>query len=95
MALILASTSPYRLLLLERLGLQFTVQASAVAEIAYPGESPQTLVQRLAAAKVHAIAQKNPSAVVIGADQLASIIILTFTENLTKRFTKVGFISSP
>lgn len=73
MALILASTSPYRLLLLERLGLPFTVQASEVAEIAHPGESPHTLVQRLAAAKAHAIAQKNPSAVVIGADQLASL----------------------
>ena len=72
-ALMLASTSPYRCQLLERLGLHFTVQASAVVEIAHPGELPHTLVQRLAAAKAHAVAANNPSAVVIGADQLASI----------------------
>jgi septum formation protein len=73
MTLILASTSTYRRLLLQRLGLEFTVQAPAVDESAQPGESAHTLVQRLAVEKACAVALNNPSAVVIGADQLACL----------------------
>jgi septum formation protein len=70
--LILASTSPYRRELLERLGVPFTVEASEVDEAHLPGEPPTERALRLAAAKAEVVAVRNPSAVVIGSDQVAA-----------------------
>lgn len=72
-ALILASTSPYRRSLLERLGLAFTCVAPHVDETALPGETPQALAGRLALAKAQAVAALHPQAVVIGSDQVAEL----------------------
>ncbi len=69
--LILASTSPYRKQLLERLRLPFTVQAPGVDETALPGETPAELALRLARAKALAVAAGAPGAIVIGSDQVA------------------------
>ena len=69
--LILASTSPYRQKLLQRLQISFRVEASAVDETPLPGEAPEALVCRLAEAKAQAVARRNPQAAVIGADQMA------------------------
>ncbi len=69
--LILASTSPYRKLLLERLELAFDVIAPDVRETAEPGEAPHALAARLAAEKAGAV--HAPDAIVIGSDQVASI----------------------
>ncbi|MBY0437345.1 MAG: Maf family nucleotide pyrophosphatase [Burkholderiales bacterium] len=71
--LILASTSPYRRALLERLGLDFEVVAPHVDEAPAPGESPHALCVRLARAKALAVARSVPAAVVIGSDQVAEI----------------------
>jgi septum formation protein len=71
--LILASTSPHRRALLERLGLAFTVEAPGVDETARPDEPPQVLVLRLAEAKAAAVAQRHPEALIIGSDQVACI----------------------
>ena len=71
--LILASTSPFRRALLERLGLPFSVASPAVDEGRRPGEPPQALVRRLAEAKAAAVAERHPGAVVIGSDQVACI----------------------
>ena len=71
--LILASTSRYRRLLLERLRLPFTLQASDVDESALPGEAPQDIACRLALAKAQSIAALHPQAVVIGSDQVADL----------------------
>ena len=71
--LILASTSPYRRELLQRLRLPFEVQAPHVDETALPGESPALLAQRLALAKAHAVAALRPEAIVIGSDQVADL----------------------
>ena len=68
---ILASTSPYRRDLLARLGIPFTVAASAVEETTLPDETPAQLVQRLALAKAGAVFTQHPQAIVIGADQMA------------------------
>ena len=68
---ILASTSPYRRDLLARLGIPFTVAASAVEETPLPDETPAQLVQRLAQAKAGAVFAQQPQAIVIGADQMA------------------------
>lgn len=69
--LILASTSPYRRQLLERLGLPFTVQAAGVDEAAHTDETPTALCQRLADEKAVAVARQHPQAWVIGSDQVA------------------------
>ncbi|MBF0470557.1 MAG: septum formation inhibitor Maf [Gammaproteobacteria bacterium] len=69
--IILASTSPFRKMLLEKLGLPFTTIAPEVDERAAPSESPADLVQRLALAKAEAVAHHHPKALVIGSDQVA------------------------
>lgn len=69
--LILASTSPYRKLLLERLELPFDVIAPDVEETAEPGETPQELAARLATEKAGSVTV--PDAIVIGSDQVASV----------------------
>ena len=69
--LILASTSKYRKLLLQRLGLPFDCEAPDTDESPFLNESPQALVSRLAALKAKSVADRHPQAVVIGSDQLA------------------------
>lgn len=70
-ALVLASASPYRRALLERLGLPFRQQAAEIDESPRPGESPAELVMRLARSKATAIARGQRDLVVIGSDQVA------------------------
>jgi septum formation protein len=69
--LVLASTSPFRKLLLERLGLPFETASPDVDETALPNETPEALVARLAEAKARAIATQYPDALIIGSDQVA------------------------
>jgi len=70
--LILASTSPYRRELLERLGLPFAVEAPDVDEAHLAGEPPTERALRLAAAMAEAVALRHPGSVVIGSDQVAA-----------------------
>ncbi|MEJ7808323.1 MAG: Maf family protein, partial [Telluria sp.] len=69
--LILASTSPYRRDLLQRLRLPFEVMRPDVDEGALPDETPVALVTRLAWAKARTISLREPDAWVIGSDQVA------------------------
>ncbi|HQX90887.1 MAG TPA: nucleoside triphosphate pyrophosphatase [Thermomonas sp.] len=71
--LILASTSVYRRELLNRLQLPFAVIRPEVDESALPGEAPQALAIRLAAAKARAVAELQIGADcwVLGSDQVA------------------------
>lgn len=73
MKLVLASTSPYRRALLERLGLPFEAIAPEVDETPLSGESPEALVSRLSRAKSTAVADGLDDALVIGSDQLAVV----------------------
>jgi septum formation protein len=67
--LILASASARRAEILRDAGIPFSVVSSAVDETAYPGESAQDLVQRLATAKAELVAARAVGpAVVIAAD---------------------------
>src|SRR5467141_2610457 len=67
--LILASASARRAEILRDAGIPFSVVSSAVDETAYPGESAQDLVQRLATAKAELVAARAVGpAVVIGPD---------------------------
>ena len=63
--LILASTSPYRRALLEKLGIPFEVVAPDV------DETP--LASRLALEKARAVASHSPRGLVIGSDQVAML----------------------
>jgi len=69
--LVLASTSAYRRMLLERLGLPFEMAAPQVDETRQPGEKPSAMAQRLARAKALAVAARFPDALIIGSDQAA------------------------
>ena len=71
--LVLASTSRYRRELLTRLALVFEVEPPGVDESPRPGETPAALSMRLAEAKARAVAERRPSAVVIGSDQVAEL----------------------
>lgn len=70
-AIILASSSPYRRELLERLGLPFIAESPDIDESPHSEESPRELVMRLAESKARALAQRYPAALIIGSDQVA------------------------
>jgi len=69
--LVLASTSPFRRTLLERLGLPFETTAPNVDESRLENESPAALVTRLAEAKARGVSAQFPDALIIGSDQVA------------------------
>ena len=71
MKLILASSSPYRRELLERLKIPFEVIAPDVDETPHPGETPSAMVERLSIEKAQKIAGGRPGTLVIGSDQVA------------------------
>ena len=73
MELVLGSSSPYRQAQLETLGYAFKTEAPNIDESAQRGEAPLELVTRLAGEKARLTAQRNPSAIVIGADQVAVV----------------------
>jgi septum formation protein len=69
--LILASTSPYRKMLLQRLGLTFNCAVPDIDETSLPGESALALTGRLAKGKAASVCHLKPDALVIGCDQVA------------------------
>jgi septum formation protein len=69
--IILASTSKYRKLMLERIVPEFETRSPGTDETALPGESPSALVRRLALEKARSVANLCPDALVIGSDQVA------------------------
>ena len=72
MQLVLASTSPYRRELLQRLGIPFSVADPGVVETRLPGEKPEAMAIRLAEAKARSVARGFGEALVIGCDQVAA-----------------------
>lgn len=75
MELILASTSPYRRALLERLGIPFTAIAPVCDEDAVKraGLPPLVVARRLARQKAQSLSGRHPHAVVIGSDQVLDL----------------------
>lgn len=72
-SIVLASSSPYRRDLLDRLGLPFVCKRPDVDETPHPNEAPAALAARLAHTKAEAVAAASgASALVIGSDQVAS-----------------------
>ena len=71
--LLLASTSPYRRELLQRLRLPFECMPPRVDETPLPGEAPAALASRLAGEKAAEVHAREPDAFVIGSDQVADL----------------------
>lgn len=72
--IILASTSPYRRSLLEKLQLAFTYEAPNVEETQLERESARAMSERLAIEKAKSVAINHRRALIIGSDQTAAIV---------------------
>ncbi len=70
--LILASSSPYRRELLQRLHLPFEIMVPDIDESSLKDELPQATAMRLSEAKARKVAQSVEHALIIGSDQVAS-----------------------
>lgn len=81
--LILASTSPARKMLLERLQIPFGLEDPNIDETPYPNEPVEKLVKRLALTKARVVARKHLNALIIGADQVATCRGVIFGKPLT------------
>lgn len=71
--LILASSSPYRRELLERLQLPFSCIVPDVDETPLTGESPEQTALRLCQDKARKVAAQHSTALIIGCDQVATL----------------------
>ena len=70
-ALVLASSSPWRRQLLERLTSSFTCHSPDIDETPHEDEIPEALVARLAYQKAKTTAAYYPGSIIIGSDQIA------------------------
>lgn len=70
-SLVLASGSPYRRQLLDKLGLTYEWRAAKINEQAQEHELPEALALRLARQKASKLASHFPSHLIIGSDQVA------------------------
>lgn len=68
--LVLASTSPFRKQLLEKLHFNFSTANPQVNEDELPNETAVQLVERLSIAKAQAVSKDFPDALIIGSDQV-------------------------
>ena len=69
--LVLASTSPFRREILQKLQVPFECAAPNLDETRLPNESPFDMVQRLSIAKARKVAENFPNSLIIGSDQCA------------------------
>jgi septum formation protein len=72
-SIVLASSSPYRRQLLERLQIPFDTVVPEVDETPQAGETPHQTARRLALLKASAVGVRRPEAIVIGSDQVAEL----------------------
>ncbi len=73
MQVILASQSPRRRELLTLIGIAHEVLPADIDESLLPGEQPAPHAERLARAKAHTIAEREPGAIVIAADTIVVV----------------------
>lgn len=70
-SIILASTSPFRKSILEKLNIRFECAKPETDESPQLNETPQALVERLAIEKATAVAKTHLNHLIIGSDQVA------------------------
>ncbi len=75
--LVLASTSPRRRWLLEKLGREFTIAAPDVDEVAHDGERPDDFAQRMAEEKAAEVAPRHGDAWIVAADTVVALDTVT------------------
>ena len=73
MKLVLASSSPFRKALLEKLHLQFVTDSPDIDETPLVNESIENMVKRLSEGKARALVEKHPESLIIGSDQSAAL----------------------
>ncbi|WP_067521004.1 Maf family protein [Endozoicomonas ascidiicola] len=73
MKILLASSSPYRKHLLQRLNLTFQQQSPDINETPLSHETAQQLATRLSLEKAQALTNKHPNTLIIASDQAASL----------------------
>jgi len=71
--IVLASTSPYRRELMDRLGLAYQAVAPRFTEQLPPGADPAALVVEQAVGKARSVVADHPDALIIGSDQLVAL----------------------
>lgn len=71
--LVLASTSPYKRRLLERLGIPFLVDSPEAVEERHPQETPEQMASRLAQEKALSLRVSHGEAFLLGADQVIAL----------------------
>lgn len=71
--IVLASTSPFRRQLMQKLQIEFEVDSPDIDEQANRDEPPKDLVFRLAQEKANVIAKQHTNSLIIGSDQVAVI----------------------
>ncbi|WP_027856062.1 Maf family protein [Marinobacterium jannaschii] len=69
--IVLASSSPFRRTLLDKLGLPYQCSSPDIDESPLSGEHAEALVKRLAESKAKAVSVQHPDALIIGSDQVA------------------------
>ncbi|WP_415884587.1 Maf family protein [Neptuniibacter sp. QD72_48] len=69
--LILASSSPFRRQILDKLNLEYSCISPDIDESTLENESAEELVARLSASKAQKIAEEAPNSLIIGSDQVA------------------------
>lgn len=73
MKLVLASSSPFRKALLDKLHLDFVTDSPDIDETPLANESIESMVKRLSQAKAEALANSHPDSLIIGSDQSAAL----------------------
>lgn len=73
MKLVLASSSPFRKALLDKLQLNFETDSPDIDETPRENEGIEAMVKRLSEGKARALADKYPNALIIGSDQSATL----------------------
>jgi septum formation protein len=95
--LLLASSSPFRRMLMENAGLTFSCHAAAIDERAIEatldGASPDAVALSLAKAKALDVAAHHPDALVIGSDQTMSLGERVYHKSTSREEAKENLLS--
>ena len=71
--ILLASGSPYRRQLLEKLGLTFSCESPSIDERQHDQEGVREMVERLSLLKAQALVSQHPNTIIIASDQSACL----------------------
>lgn len=83
--LLLASSSPYKRALLQRLGIPFSAERPDIDEARRRDEPPLVMARRLSGEKTDALATDFPNAAILGGDQVIALDDQIFSKPKTSR----------